>query len=241
MRSKEKEKSFSSWFSRYSIIAVVVIVVIFFAVESTLYDTISSTDGNDFHKQSFREQPMISPSGDLMYCNTHEVTGSEGTAFTGSQNWVLHHLLLNIRHGDRSSIHNIPEAQKLSDQVSKHVYLDQAALQYVPRLNSFVLEPIGSGKPGTVNSEGDLPDALNVSAVFDRSDKDLAPGILTTRGFMQHILLGKYIAHAYKDFIGTIKSHDDLYVRSTNYRRTILSVSALLVSLSSPGTYVLAN
>lgn len=238
-KQKEKEKP-ASWVHRYSIPTVVFLIVMFFVIESSLYGKIADSDGPDFHKTSFREQPVTSSSGDLMYCNTHPVTGSEGGTFQGSKDWVLHHLLLNIRHGDRSSIHNIPEAQKLSSQLKNYVVLDYTALQYVPRLNSFVLEPIGNGHPGTVNSEGDLPDALNTTQVFDGSDGDLAPGILTTRGFTQHILLGKYLAKAYDGFISRVVGHKNLYVRSTNYRRTILSVAALMVP-PQPATHALPH
>ena len=83
------------------------------------------------------------------------------------------------------------------------------------------------------NSEGDtLPDALSLSQVFTQSDSDIPPGILTTRGFMQHILLGKHLSKSDRFDLETLTAPDDLYIRSTNYRRTILSVVALMVYLS---------
>ena len=174
---------------------------------------------------------------ELRYCNTGDATGAEGPIFEGSDEWVLHHLLFNIRHGDRSSIHNIPGAQSLSAQVNskENKYLDHRALKYLPFLRFFVLKSIDESLPNMSikNSEGDtLPDALSLSQVFTQSDSDIPPGILTTRGFMQHILLGKHLSKAYRFYLETLTAPDDLYIRSTNYRRTILSVVALMVYLS---------
>ena len=122
--------------------------------------------------------------GDLLYCNTQNPSGSEGPTFPGSKDWKLHHLLINIRHGDRSSIHNIPSAEKLEDQVKTNSieFLSYSALEYFPKLNSFAIKPIGTQDQVV---KGDLLDALNTSTIFVSSDSNLAPGILTTRGFMQ--------------------------------------------------------
>lgn len=183
---------------------------------------------------SLREQHGKQISTDLRYCSIGEVVGAEGPVFEGSDDYVLHHLLLNIRHGDRSSIHNIPGAQPLSAQVHRKEksFLDQRVFQYLPLLSSFVLKSMDESQPSisVKNGEGDiLPDALNLSEVFTLSDSDIPPGILTTRGFMQHILLGKHLLKSYRFYLERVTSPQDLYIRSTNYRRTILSVVALMV------------
>ena len=59
---------------------------------------------------------------------------------------------------------------------------------------------------------------------------NLGPGLLTTKGFQQHIALGKRLAVIYKDFLAShLKSQGDLYVRSTNYQRTVLSVGGMQI------------
>ena len=205
--------------------------------------------GNDESKRkhvspSLREQSggKLDPISDPPYCNIGEVTGAEGPVFDGSGDYVLHHLLLNIRHGDRSSIHNIPGAKELSSQVTEKKYLDNEAFKYLPLLNCFVLKSLDESQPNfsAKNGEGDvvLPDALNLSQVFTQCDSDIPPGILTTRGFMQHVLLGKHLSRAYKFYLETVTSPHDLYIRSTNYRRTILSVVALMVCSSEFQTLI---
>jgi hypothetical protein len=62
------------------------------------------------------------------------------------------------------------------------------------------------------------------SSLFDyahqESDHSIAPGQLTTRGFMQHIHLGTLLHSAYGSFLDQLTT-TDVYVRSTNYLRTI--------------------
>jgi hypothetical protein len=52
------------------------------------------------------------------------------------------------------------------------------------------------------------------------SDFSLSPGQLTSRGFMQHIYLGQLLHSTYQDYFDLLKAND-IYVRSTNYLRTI--------------------
>lgn len=223
----------SSWNSVKTIgIILCTTVVIFFLVESSFYKAMPSEDGGEVLVKNLRNVPESSSNGDLVYCNTQLPDGSEGATFPHADQWVLHHLLINIRHGDRSSIHNIPGAQPLAFQVKADQiqYIEYSALKYVPRLNSFKLKSVGESS--LRNSEGDLPDAFNISTLFREADSSIAPGILTTRGFMQHIYLGQYLARVYNKFLeNSITSLDSVYIRSTNYRRTILSVSALMISM----------
>jgi hypothetical protein len=66
------------------------------------------------------------------------------------------------------------------------------------------------------------------SSLFDythqESDHSIAPGQLTTRGFMQHIQLGTLLHSAYGSFLNQLTPRD-VYVRSTNYLRTIRVIS----------------
>jgi len=56
-------------------------------------------------------------------------------------------------------------------------------------------------------------------------------GQLTTYGFRQHMRNGKILRKAYNGFISEQFEHEELYVRSTDYSRTISSTQGLLVGL----------
>ena len=74
--------------------------------------------------------------------------------------------------------------------------------------------------------------SLDPSTAFRVPDYSLSPGQLTSRGFMQHIQLGQLLRSQYgAPLLDHIRSPQQLYVRSTNYIRTIRSVSALLTAL----------
>jgi hypothetical protein len=62
---------------------------------------------------------------------------------------------------------------------------------------------------------------LNPTVAFRRSDFNLSQGQLTSRGFMQHVHLGQILSGSYKSFLGQVQSPDEIYVRSTNYVRTL--------------------
>lgn len=72
------------------------------------------------------------------------------------------------------------------------------------------------------DEEHDLKAALNPKKALRKSDYSLAPGQLTSRGFMQHVHLGQLL-HSYygKEFLDKLSSSYQVYVRSTNYARTV--------------------
>ena len=64
--------------------------------------------------------------------------------------------------------------------------------------------------------------ALDPSHAFKTPDVTLTQGQLTSIGFMQHVRIGKLLNHAYGDFLADqIATPQDIYIRSTNYVRTI--------------------
>ena len=64
--------------------------------------------------------------------------------------------------------------------------------------------------------------ALDPGHAFKTPDADLTQGQLTSIGFMQHVRIGKLLNRAYSDFLADhIHSPQDIYIRSTNYVRTI--------------------
>eukprot|EP01041_Mallomonas_annulata_P006090 gene6090-12295_t len=148
----------------------------------------------------------------LQYCAEVIYGGREGR-FPNDDQWTLKQLTLVIRHGDRSSIHRLPNATPVIEKRSSP-YINPEALRYISRLDSFTLKLLSKG---TVN------DCLNKSTIFQGMNEfhPSAPGILTTSGFMQHIHQGNWLRLAYSDFLHGITSVRSVYVRSTNYDRTI--------------------
>ena len=70
--------------------------------------------------------------------------------------------------------------------------------------------------------EHDLSSALDPHKVLSGSDYTLPPGQLTSRGFMQHIDLGQLLHGYYATaLLNQVTSSSQLYVRSTNYARTV--------------------
>jgi hypothetical protein len=165
----------------------------------------------------------------------------------------LVHVSLAIRHGDRSSIHKIPGSE--TRYVGKPTVLDPHASTYIPRLQSYHITPLDSSRRPITDVKTQLSaeeqkqemfTALNPSAsypvpgtsqeqvleLFHTPDRSLPPGQLTSVGFMQHVHLGYSLHKAYSSLLEQIVDpNEQLYVRSTNYARTIQSVSALLSSL----------
>jgi hypothetical protein len=67
---------------------------------------------------------------------------------------------------------------------------------------------------------------MNPRKTLKKPDASLSPGQLTTRGFMQQIELGSLFHELYSGFLTQVAS-SQLYVRSTNYARTV-QVSSIL-------------
>ncbi len=64
--------------------------------------------------------------------------------------------------------------------------------------------------------------ALDPGHAFKVPDVGLSQGQLTSIGFMQHVRIGKILNYAYSDFLAQhIATPRDIYIRSTNYVRTI--------------------
>ena len=194
----------------------------------------------------------------LSYCAENINGGEEGSLKPGpggSRDYELHYVALTIRHGDRSAIHSMPgslpyfdpddldaETPKSERKQSRgHAihgtnYLDARALAYLPRLSSFEVKPLltESGNSNSAKRDaaiGDLRAALDPTKVFQLPDLRLSPGQLTTRGFMQHVVLGKSLAESYKRLLHGVHSPRNIYIRSTNYARTLQSAAGLILGM----------
>ena len=164
----------------------------------------------------------------LDYCSVEIPSGAEGILPAGSSSQMeLKHVLVTIRHGDRSAIHKMPGSTPATSTASdiSASYLDPNALLYVNRMSGFHLEPL--------KDTSKVMDSLDRSStkLFKINDTSLDQGQLTSRGFMQHIALGGILRKAYGKFMSTITSPSELIVRSTNYDRTVQSVAAFLTAL----------
>lgn len=168
----------------------------------------------------------------LQYCNFGEpfsinTVGVEGEASkeAETQGMKLVHLAILLRHGDRITLNTIPDSIPYIQNKSEY-YLSHAKK---------LLEPISLMKVEYL-PENDVHDSTFNSPISSQNilqipDTRLGPGMLTTIGFMQHYLLGKFINLRYAPFVESISKSSELYVRSTNYDRTIQSVASFLSTL----------
>jgi hypothetical protein len=246
-------------------VLVVSIVATMIALATIISRINGKTSVDDSSSNYLRYVPIAYSKRLQEYCSLGLASGSERTMAiplsdlgNDSDRFVLKYLLLTIRHGDRSAIHKIPgsvaanKEKTVSSKHNKKEYLDPKALQFAHQMSYFRLESIasipskavqrsqksGSGNASKITSTNKtiLPDSLNSSTIFNTGDFELEQGQLTTRGFMQHIHLGSLLRKTYSSFLNThIKSVSNLYVRSTNYDRTIQSVAALLTAMLPDG------
>lgn len=179
----------------------------------------------------------------ISYCAENIPSGTEGV-FPGSKDWELKRVVLTIRHGDRSTLNFIPGSNSLSllskamaqsnstsSSVNSSPYYDAEAIDYLHRVTSFKVVELQGINQSANNINTDHFNihsySLSESTSFHKPDRLIDPGQLTTKGFMQHINLGKHFLNAYNPLISQIKQIDDIYIRSTNYDRTIQSAMAL--------------
>jgi hypothetical protein len=136
------------------------------------------------------------------------------------KNLKLVNLVITIRHGDRSSIHNLPNST-ISLPPNGKKYVVPEAKAFVQHLENFQLHFLKSQSNVPEDFLEELRNALNPNKAFQQSDFTLEQGQLTTRGFMQHLELGKMIHTLYQDYLSQIQYSNQVYIRSTNYARTI--------------------
>lgn len=156
--------------------------------------------------------------------------------------WQLEHLVLNIRHGDRTAIHRIDNSFKPPSYENENS-IDLQSSKIYQRLrvaSKFRVSPLPSIdiEKNFVTSEGySITNYNPIDSFLLKTDKELHSGQLTTIGFYQHIILGEYLNSAYYSLLERIQypgSAPLIAVRSTSYNRTIQSVAAFLSTLLPP-------
>lgn len=84
-----------------------------------------------------------SPTNRLdLYCSSTMPRVHGSNSVREVKGWYLAYVVMNIRHGDRSSIHSIPGITSLGRNNEKHPLLDKSALHYTHRFSSFNLSVI---------------------------------------------------------------------------------------------------
>jgi hypothetical protein len=197
------------------------------------------------------EQFLVTPRND------------EGRTFLNNDNYILKHVVFTVRHGDRSSIHNMPGsndspkgennfdfAPGILPQNDEN-YLDIRAISYHHRLSSFKLN-ILNGTSKFIEKRREMKLLNSINNIFSVSDFMLSPGQLTSLGFMQLVEVGKVFQEAYGELVNKLMKlkydkqkedvnwnyrspniNDYIYIRSTNYERTIQSTTGLLSTFLS--------
>ena len=187
-------------------------------------DSLTSSDikANSYLKTRGKE--LAFPHKRLLnYCSRDLIKGAEGK-YIDDTKFKLVSLVIAHRHGDRSSIHSIKNAKQTLSS-SKN---NDKPMLYEPSITSELYSAkyftINVLKPGAVgdNSANSLAftHALDTKSLFTTSDTLLPQGQLTSIGYMQLLHLGSHLQQSYTRFLSGIKERE-VYIRSTNYDRTI--------------------
>lgn len=167
----------------------------------------------------------------------HQFPGSLGAAATKEQD-LKRPLLLEARAVEYlkyltaftiTKLHK-EEELAVTDSSRSEQSLTRAKLKVIIPIVLFVISSVYSIAYSMFKGEA-LTDVLNPNKLFGTPDLSLPPGQLTSIGFMQHIELGELLRSYYTSLLKKIHSSDQIYVRSTNYARTIQSVTALIITM----------
>ncbi|CAM9778387.1 unnamed protein product [Ascophyllum nodosum] len=133
---------------------------------------------------------------------------------------------MTIRHGDRSAIHDLPNADPKKWQCQPFSEEIQQIWEGVSR---FSVENV-DGRPLERSFLPSVFTADELEAPFKGKKGLCKSGQLTEVGIRQHLTLGDRMRQAYHSLLGGDLREDEIYVRSTDYRRTLESAAAFLMS-----------
>uniref|UniRef100_A0A7S4AXU8 Uncharacterized protein n=1 Tax=Chrysotila carterae TaxID=13221 RepID=A0A7S4AXU8_CHRCT len=175
------------------------------------------------HESTSKVQKRAWPKPPPDYCSAR-FTGEEGV---GPEDLHLRGVALVIRHGDRSSIHRLTSEPTSWRCEATKGSAAADALSVIAK--GFDVRRLNTGER--------LARVLRSAAA---ANGDCEPGQLTPSGIVQHLTLGKHLSRAYAEILPKVGRERaamgplaplPVYVRSTDYTRTLLSACALLVGL----------
>uniref|UniRef100_A0A7S3SJ67 Acid phosphatase n=1 Tax=Emiliania huxleyi TaxID=2903 RepID=A0A7S3SJ67_EMIHU len=150
--------------------------------------------------------------------------GSEGNLTADGLKLVG--VLVTIRHGDRSSIHSLPNTNTTARWVCRPVGSEQKQ---------------AAAQVAVVGLDGSPLYRPLLPRTLPGRHGDCAPGQLTPRGFAQHVALGRHLGRSFAPLLREAaaerranSSRVGVYVRSTDYTRTQMSAAAFLYGLLPP-------
>lgn len=137
---------------------------------------------------------------------------------------VLRQLQVTIRHGDRSAIHNLPGAPEERWKCQPYTGHIESIWQ---RIDRFSIQNV-DGRPLERQLRPELMTATDMRG--ERFEEGICRlGQLTEVGVQQHLTLGENMRQAYSSLLSDIQP-GEIYVRSTDYTRTLQSAAAFLMS-----------
>ncbi|KAG5179930.1 histidine phosphatase superfamily [Tribonema minus] len=212
--------------------------------------------------------PPLSPAprrveeGSVGYCDAEVGAGEGGVSLPKVEGLELRQVQLTIRHGDRSAIHSIPDAdaaywhclpyapdvESVWSEVERNIGVVGVDGQPLERsLRPALLEGMGGRQGESAPPRGACaPGQLTEKGLRGRGGGErerapprgaCAPGQLTEKGLRQHFRLGDALRTAYGHLLSQVTGGHGggLYVRSTDYTRTLASAAALLRGLLGAG------
>ena len=154
------------------------------------------------------------------YCGAPR-RGAEGGALPDGAQLVSVQLL--FRHGDRSSIHALPNT---AGAAVHWPCAEESALRAAALAASSKRIDVVHARSKAPLQRPFISSTLETAEGVPRGA--CAPGQLTTRGASQHVGLGAHFRAAY---VTSGVLDGPIYARSTDYRRTMISASAMLSTL----------
>ncbi|CBN74266.1 conserved unknown protein [Ectocarpus siliculosus] len=168
--------------------------------------------------------------------------GAEDVAGAAAKGLELRQLQITIRHGDRSAIHDLPNAEE-------HKWRCQPFSEEIQRkwegVSRFSVQSV-DGKP----LERSFTPAVYAEEEMDQLGDEFKGqagelckhGQLTEAGIRQHLTLGDHMHKAYHSLLGDVAA-EEIYIRSTDYTRTLESAAAFLMSFfpGSSGMTITTN
>ncbi|CAN0049371.1 unnamed protein product [Pylaiella littoralis] len=153
-----------------------------------------------------------------------------GTAGAIAGGLELRQLQVTIRHGDRSAIHELPNAYEQKWKCQPFSEEIQQKWEGVSRFSVKNVDgrPLARSLTPAVYAKEELG---QLGKEFKgRADVLCKQGQLTETGIRQHLTLGEHMHQAYHGLLGGDLATEEVYVRSTDYTRTLESAAAFLMS-----------